>query len=104
MDLASGHVVSLKQMLEKKWVGVHTFNLGRGKGVSVLELVKAFEKASGQKVPYQLVDRRAGDVATTYCDPSRANEVMGWKAKYSVEEMCADAWRWQSKNPKGFHK
>jgi UDP-glucose 4-epimerase len=77
-------------------------NLGTGRGYSVLDVVRAFEEASGKKVPYQLVDRRPGDVAQCYADPSLAKQLLGWEARRGLAEMCADAWRWQSANPKGY--
>ena len=79
-----------------------TVNLGTGNGYSVLEMVRAFEKASGRKVPYEIVARRPGDVASCYADPSLAYKLLGWKAERGLDEMCEDAWRWQSMNPNGF--
>ncbi len=79
-------------------------NLGTGIGYSVLDMAKAFEKASGKKVPYKIVERRAGDIATCYSDPNFAKEVLGWEAKKSIDDMCADSWRWQSNNPDGYIK
>ena len=79
-----------------------TVNLGTGNGYSVLEMVKAFEEASGRPVPYEIVARRPGDVAACYADPSHALEVLGWKAERGLKEMCEDAWRWQSQNPDGY--
>jgi len=100
VDLASGHVKALGQIrdLDK----VMTVNLGTGKGYSVLDMVKAFEKATGQKVPYKIVSRRAGDIATCYADPKYAKDVLGWEATRSIEQMCEDSWRWQSNNPEGY--
>jgi UDP-glucose 4-epimerase len=99
-DLAEGHVAALKALIEK---GTSlTVNLGTGRGYSVLEVVHAFEAASGRKVPYQLVPRRPGDVAQCYADPAMARELLGWSAKRSLDEMCADSWRWQSRNPNGY--
>jgi UDP-glucose 4-epimerase len=100
LDLADGHLAALDRTLNHK--GLFTVNLGTGKGYSVLELVKAFEKASGRPVPYQIVDRRPGDIASCYADPKLAQELLGWKAERGVDAMCADSWRWQSANPKGF--
>lgn len=100
MDLAEGHVRAL-QYLDKK-SGLHTINLGTGKGYSVLELVKAFEQASGREIPYQFVARRPGDVATSYADTSRATRELGWTARRTLEEMCRDSWAWQSANPHGY--
>jgi UDP-glucose 4-epimerase len=81
---------------------VVVYNLGAGRGYSVLEVVKAFEEASGKSIPYEIVDRRPGDVAITYADPSKANRELGWKAERGIQEMCADVWRWQSSNPEGY--
>ena len=102
VDLAKGHVKAL-QALENK-PQVLTVNLGTGNGYSVLDMVKAFEKASGKDVPYQIVDRRPGDIATCYADPTYAKEKLGWSAEYELEEMCKDTWRWQSNNPDGYSK
>ena len=99
-DLARGHVNAL-QAIENK-PNVLVVNLGTGKGYSVLEMIKAFEKASGKKIPYEIVDRRLGDVAISYADPTFAEEKLGWKAKCNLDEMCEDAWRWQSQNPDGY--
>ena len=101
VDLAEGHVKALDNILEGG-KGVQVFNLGTGHGYSVLDIVKAFEKASGKKVPYKIVERRPGDIATCYSDPSKAKEVLGWEAKRGLAEMCEDSWRWQSQNPNGF--
>jgi len=79
-----------------------TVNLGTGNGYSVLDMVKAFEQASGKKVPYQIVSRRAGDIAECFADPSYAKKVLGWEAKRSIEEMCKDSWKWQGANPEGY--
>ena len=100
VDLAQGHLDALKKI--KEFDQVMTINLGTGKGYSVLDVVKAFEKASGQKVPYIIAPRRSGDIATCYADPSYAKELLGWEAKKSIEEMCEDHWRWQSQNPNGY--
>lgn len=99
-DLARGHVVALESLLNRG--KSFTVNLGTGRGYSVLEVVRAFEEASKRKVPYRLVDRRPGDIARCYADPSMAKELLGWEAKHSLDEMCADSWRWQSANPKGY--
>ncbi len=99
-DLAEGHVKALEYALEHK--GTEVFNLGTGHGVSVLELVHAFERASGVKIPYRIAPRRAGDLAEVYADPAKAERVLGWKATRTVEDMCADSWRWQSNNPNGY--
>ncbi len=102
VDLAKGHVKALDKM--KKMQGVLTVNLGTGKGYSVLDMVRAFEKASGKKVPYKIAPRRPGDIAKCYADPSYAKKVLGWKATRGVDEMCEDSWRWQSNNPDGYKK
>ena len=99
-DLAAGHVAAMRALLARP--ESFTVNLGTGRGYSVLDVVKAFEAASSRKVPSQLVDRRPGDVAQCYADASLAKKLLGWEAKLSLEEMCADAWRWQSMNPRGY--
>jgi UDP-glucose 4-epimerase len=100
VDLASGHLKSLEKVLNSS--GVEAYNLGTGKGYSVLETVSAFEKASGINIPYKIVDRRPGDVAKCYADPTKAKEELGWEATRGIEEMCIDAWRWQKNNPQGY--
>ena len=100
VDLAKGHVKAIEKLAQNP--GIVTVNLGTGRGYSVLELHAAFEKASGKKIPYKIVDRRPGDIAACYADPAKAYEVLGWKAEKTVEEMCADSWRWQSQNPNGY--
>lgn len=100
VDLAVGHVKAIKKLEEKG--GVSIYNLGTGKGYSVLEVLHAFEKACGHKIPYQIKPRRAGDIATCYCTPEKAKKELGWEAQYGIEEMCADSWNWQSKNPNGY--
>jgi UDP-glucose 4-epimerase len=102
VDLAKGHVKAL-QTLENN-PQVLTVNLGTGRGYSVLDIIKAFEKASGRVVPYQIVGRRLGDISTCYADPSYAEEKLGWSAKYKLNEMCEDTWRWQSQNPDGYSR
>ncbi|MBI3159213.1 MAG: UDP-glucose 4-epimerase GalE [Chloroflexi bacterium] len=99
MDLARGHVAALRRLMQKP--GLETFNLGTGRGYSVLEMIKAFSKASGVEIPYNVVARRSGDVAASYADPGRANRTLNWVAERGLEEMCADLWRWQSKYPEG---
>ncbi len=94
VDLARGHIEALKAL--KNSSGVLTVNLGTGQGYSVLDVVRAFEAASGRKVPYQIVGRRPGDIAACYADPSLAKTLLGWQAQYGINEMCRDAWRWQS--------
>ena len=101
VDLARAHVDAVNA-LEHARHPATTLNLGTGQGVSVLQLVHAFEQASGRKVPYEIVERRAGDVASVYADPQRAHDVIGWKATRDVDAMCVDAWRWQSQNPNGY--
>ena len=100
LDLAEGHVAALRVLLDKP--GSFTVNLGTGRGYSVLELVKAYEAASGRAVPYEIVARRAGDVAACYADPALARELLGWQARHELARMCEDSWRWQSLNPQGF--
>ena len=100
VDLAKGHVKSLQALGIKSQV--LTVNLGTGNGYSVLDVVKAFERASGKVVPYLIVERRLGDVAACYADPAYALVKLGWSAEYGLEEMCEDTWRWQSKNPDGY--
>ncbi|MBQ8184354.1 MAG: UDP-glucose 4-epimerase GalE [Lachnospiraceae bacterium] len=100
VDLARGHVKAIEKLREKR--GVLVYNLGTGKGYSVLEVVKAFGKACGKELPYVIKDRRPGDIAQCYADPSRAKAELGWEAQYGIEEMCEDAWRWQSGNPDGY--
>ncbi|HEY8609343.1 MAG TPA: UDP-glucose 4-epimerase GalE [Noviherbaspirillum sp.] len=100
VDLARGHVAALDQLFATG--RGFTVNLGTGQGYSVLEMVNAFEKASGRAVPYQVVGRRPGDIAVCYADPARAAELLGWRAEKGLDEMCADHWRWQSSNPQGF--
>jgi UDP-glucose 4-epimerase len=102
MDLADGHVKALNRI--DSFNEVMTINLGTGKGYSVLDMVKAFEKASGKKVPYQIAPRRAGDIAKCFADPDYAKEVLDWKATRRIEEMCEDSWRWQSNSPNGYKK
>lgn len=100
VDLAQGHVAAVKRLAERP--GVLTVNLGTGRGYSVLEVVKAFETASGRPVPYEIVDRRPGDVAQCYADPALAEAELGWRAVRGIDAMCRDAWRWQSGNPQGY--
>jgi UDP-glucose 4-epimerase len=100
VDLALGHLRALEKLQSNP--GLVTYNLGTGRGYSVLEAVAAFEKAAGRKVPFKIVGRRPGDVAVSYADATKANHELGWKAQRDLEEMCADAWRWQSQNPNGY--
>ncbi len=100
MDLAVGHVKALDRLAEGP--GVVTYNLGTGQGHTVLEMVKAFERVSGRPVPYRIVDRRPGDIATAWADPSLAARELRWTAERDLDQMCRDAWRWQEANPQGF--
>ncbi len=100
VDLAIGHVKALNKIREK--CGLKIYNLGTGHGYSVLDIVKAFEKASGVKIPYEITARRPGDIATCYADASKAKAELGWEAQYGIEEMCEDSWRWQKNNPEGY--
>lgn len=100
VDLAKGHVSAIRYTLEN--LGCEVFNLGTGVGYSVLDMVKAFEKANGVAVPYQIVDRRPGDLPTCYADPAKSAEKLHWKAEKNLEDMCRDSWRWQSQNPMGY--
>ncbi|MBK7663932.1 MAG: UDP-glucose 4-epimerase GalE [Sterolibacteriaceae bacterium] len=100
VDLAQGHLRALERLRREE--GLFAVNLGTGTGYSVLDMVRAFEAASGRKVAYQIVERRPGDIASCYADPSLAFELFGWRATRGIDEMCADAWRWQSRNPAGF--
>jgi UDP-glucose 4-epimerase len=100
LDLASGHVKALEKLKENP--GLVIYNLGTGNGYSVIDLVKAFSEASGKDIPYKITDRRDGDVAICYADSSKAYKELGWKAKYELDEMCQDSWRWQKMNPNGY--
>ncbi|NOQ46888.1 MAG: UDP-glucose 4-epimerase GalE [Desulfobulbaceae bacterium] len=100
VDLALGHLKALEKLTENP--GVVTYNLGTGQGYSVLDMVKAFEKASGRKVAYKIAPRRAGDIARCFADPTLAGKELAWKAERGIEEMCEDTWRWQSMNPRGY--
>jgi UDP-glucose 4-epimerase len=102
VDLAQGHLAALRRIMAADAPRETTLNLGTGRGHSVLEMVRAFEAASGRTVPYDIVARRPGDVAICYADVSRARELLGWRATRGLAEMCADTWRWQSGNPNGF--
>ena len=102
LDLAAGHVKALEWLVNEP--GIKAFNLGTGVGYSVLDMLKAFEQACGKPLPYQLVDRRPGDVALCYADSLAAEQELGWRAELGVEAMCADSWRWQMRNPKGYPK
>lgn len=98
-DLADGHICAVKYALEHK--GVEHVNLGTGTGYSVLQVLHAYEKACGKEIPYRIMDRRPGDIATCYSDPSKAERLFGWKAKYGIEQMCADSWNFTLNNPNG---
>ncbi|MFP1679190.1 UDP-glucose 4-epimerase GalE [Alloalcanivorax sp. C16-2] len=100
MDLAQGHLAAMDALFERG--GLITTNLGTGRGYSVLEMVQAFARASGREVPYRIVERRPGDVAVCYADPAHAEKVLGWRARRGIDEMCADHWRWQERNPDGY--
>lgn len=101
VDLAIGHVKAIDKIKEDP--GVKIYNLGTGKGYSVLDIVKAYSKACGHDIPYEIKPRRAGDIATCYADASLAKKELGWEAEYGIDEMCADSWRWQSMNPNGYN-
>ncbi len=102
MDLARGHVLALAHMPIQQ--GTEIFNLGTGNGYSVLQVVDAFSKACKKEIPYEIKPRRAGDIACCYCDPQKAEKVLGFKAKYGIDEMCADSWNWQKNNPYGYEE
>ena len=102
VDLAKGHVKALEKFKEDQ-KDVLIYNLGTGHGYSVLQVIAAFGKACGKELPYEIKPRRAGDIATCYCDPTKAKNELGWTAQYGIEEMCADSWRWQSQNPDGYN-
>lgn len=100
VDLAAGHIHALDKLDENP--GIVTYNLGTGKGYSVLEMISAFENACGKRIPFRIVDRRPGDVASSYADPAKAQREMGWTARRFLDDICRDAWRWQSQNPNGY--
>ena len=99
-DLANGHVAALNYFIEMR--GIEIFNLGTGNGISVLEMVEAFKQASGKDVPYHIEPRRDGDLPAYWAEPKKANELLGWSANYTIDDICRDSWHWQSKNPKGY--
>lgn len=101
VDLAKGHVKAMKKFEDKPEVRI--YNLGTGNGYSVLQVLHAFEKACGKTLPYEVKDRRPGDIATCYADPAKAKAELGWEAEYGIDEMCEDSWRWQSNNPNGYN-
>ena len=100
VDLAKGHVAALKKINPDS--GLNIYNLGTGRGYSVLEIIQNMEKVVGRPIPFKIIDRRPGDIATCYADPSKAREELGWSAQFDIHRMCQDAWRWQSKHPNGF--
>ncbi|MEK6221095.1 MAG: GDP-mannose 4,6-dehydratase, partial [Chloroflexota bacterium] len=102
VDLVKGHIKALDKLNENP--GVVIYNLGTGKGYSVLEMISAFEKASGVKIPYSVAPRRTGDIAESFADPTKAEQELSWKAEYGLDKMCEDVWRWQSKNPDGYQE
>ncbi len=102
VDLAKGHVMALKNIINE--TGLSIYNLGTGKGYSVLQVVDAYQKASGKSIPYEIKDRRPGDIAVCYADSTKAKKELGWEAQYDIERMCVDSWRWQSMNPNGYEK
>ena len=102
VDLACAHVCALKAI--ESQCGLAVYNIGTGNGYSVLDVVTAFEKVNGVKVPYSIQPRRPGDIATCYCNPAKAKTELGWEAQYGIEEMCRDSWNWQSQNPNGYNK
>ena len=101
VDLALGHLAAIEKKSGES--GVHTYNLGTGNGYSVLEVIKAFEKACGKELPYKIQERRPGDIAQCFADPKKAKDELGWVATREIAEMCEDSWRWQSNNPNGYN-
>jgi len=104
MDLADGHIAAVRKLFSTENIGCTAYNLGTGCGTSVLEMVSAFEKASGKKIPLKLCPRRPGDATEVYASTDKAQKELGWKAKYGVEEMCRDQWNWAKNNPWGYSK
>ena len=100
VDLAKAHISALFKF--KSNFGIETYNIGTGQGYSVFEIISAFEKASGKKIPHKIIDRRPGDIATCFADPTKANKELDWAAQYGINQMCVDAWQWQEKNPNGY--
>ncbi len=100
VDLAKGHIKALENVIDSK--GAHAYNLGTGTGYSVLDVVKNFEKATGQEIPYTITDRRPGDIAECYADATKAFKELGWKSEKNLEDMCRDSWKWQDNNPNGY--
>ena len=101
-DLAAGHLAALNRLIDNDNDSLITVNLGTGRPYSVLEMVRAFERASGKSVPFEIASRRAGDLAEYYADPTLAKKILGWEAQLGIDRMCEDTWRWQSNNPNGF--
>ena len=101
VDLARGHISALERC---NGAGVHIYNLGTGKGYSVLDMIAAFSKACGKDIPYEIIGRRAGDVAECYACADKAEKELGWHAQYTLDDMCASQWKWQSRNPDGYNK
>ena len=101
VDIAKGHIKALKSLLENSQIFI--VNLGTGNGYSVFEMISEFEKVSGKNIPYEIVDRRNGDVASCFTNPSFAEEKLNWRAEKQLKDMCFDTWRWQSLNPNGYH-
>ncbi len=101
VDLALGHIKAIEKLKENQ--GLSVYNLGTGRGYSVLEVINAYEKASGKKIPFTISSRRPGDIASCYADPSKANIELNWKTAYNIDNMCADSWRWQKNNPNGYN-
>ena len=99
-DLAAGHLAALAYLEHNP--GFTAFNLGNGSGYSVMELLRTFEEVNELTIPYKIAERRPGDIAISYADPSKANHLLGWQAKYDLAAMCRDAWRWQQQNPLGY--
>lgn len=100
-DLAIGHIKAIDKI--KQNCGLKVYNLGTGRGYSVLEVINAFKEANGIDIPYRITERRSGDIATCYADPSLAEKELGWQAELGITEMCADSWNWQKNNPKGYN-
>src|SRR5690606_12388541 len=102
VDLVRGHIKALEYL--DKHEGVEAFNLGTGTGYSVLDIVKTFSEVNGVEIPYEITDRRPGDVAICYANPAKANRLLNWKAEYDLKQMCEDSWRWQVQNPNGYEE
>ena len=102
MDLATSHVAALQKVIETENYGCQAVNVGTGKGTTVFEMIHAFEEASGKKIPFTVVGRRAGDSIAVWAATERAEKELGWKAKYDIKDMCRDQWKWATQNPKGY--